>query len=204
MWRQELAGQTGRLNCDYRGREETHVHYTTVTLAFRHFEDSPIFLTFRHVENSPIFLTFRHFENSPIFLTFRHFENSPIFLTFRHFENSPILLACRRDETHVHYTTVTLAFGHFENSPIFLAFRHFENSSIFLRTFQNCFTPTEPSRTLRSSSEKLLKVPRTNVKSAGNRFSHFQAAQIRNSLPTTVHNSPSFSSFKTNLKTHLL
>ena len=49
----------------------------------------------------------------------------------------------------------------------------------------------QPSRTLRSSSEKLLKVPKTSLKSAGKGSFHFQAAKIRNSLPRTVHNSPS-------------
>ena len=49
----------------------------------------------------------------------------------------------------------------------------------------------QPSRTLRSSSEKLLKVPKTNIKSAENRSFHYQAAKIWNSLPKNVRSSPS-------------
>ena len=51
--------------------------------------------------------------------------------------------------------------------------------------------------------KKLFKVPKTNLKSAGNRSFHFQAAKIWNSLPTNVRSSPSLSSFKKKLKTHL-
>ena len=71
-----------------------------------------------------------------------------------------------------------------------------QNLSELLHTYQ-------PSRTLRSSSEKLFKVPQTSLKSAGNRSVHHQAAKIWNSLPTNVRSSPSLSSFKKNLKTHL-
>ena len=82
-----------------------------------------------------------------------------------------------------------------------LALRRFESSlppylSELLYTYQ-------PSRTLRSSSEKLFKIPQTNLKSAGNRSFYFQAAKIWNSLPTNVRSSPSLSSFKTILKTRL-
>ena len=92
-------------------------------------------------------------------------------------------------EARIHYKIATLAFRHFENSlPPYL--------SELLHTYQ-------PSRTLRSSSEKLLKVPKPNLKSAGNRSFHFQAAKVWNSLPTNIRSSPSLSSFKKNLKTHL-
>ena len=92
-------------------------------------------------------------------------------------------------EARIHYKIATLAFRHFENSlPPHL--------SEVLHTYQ-------PSRTLRSSSEKLLKVPKTNLKFAGNRSIHFQAAKIWNSLPTNVRSSPSLSSLKKNLKTHI-
>ena len=50
---------------------------------------------------------------------------------------------------------------------------------------------------------KLLIVPKTNLKVAGNRSFHFQAAKIQNSLPTNVCSSPSFPSFKKSLKTHI-
>ena len=50
--------------------------------------------------------------------------------------------------------------------------------------------------TLRFSSEKLSKVPKTNLKSAGNRSFHFQAAKIWNSRPANIRSSSSLSSFK--------
>ena len=80
-------------------------------------------------------------------------------------------------EARIHYKIATLAFRHFENPlPPYL--------SELLHTYQ-------PSQTLWSSSEKLLKVPQTNLKSAGNRSFHFQAAKIW------------ISSFLKNQKTHL-
>ena len=87
-------------------------------------------------------------------------------------------------DAHIHYKIATLAFRHFENSlPLYL--------SELLHTYQ-------PSWTVRSSNEKLLKVPKT--KSVENRSFHFEAAKIWNSLPITVHISPSVPSFKNNNK----
>ena len=63
-------------------------------------------------------------------------------------------LHCLPVYAHIHYKIATLAFRHFENSlPLYL--------SELLHTYQ-------PSWTLRSSSEKLLKVPKTNLKSVEN------------------------------------
>ena len=89
----------------------------------------------------------------------------------------------------IHYKVATLAFRHFENSLL-------PYLSELLHTYQ-------PSETLQSSREKLLIVPKTNLKFAGNRSFHFQAAKIQNSLPTNVCSSLSFPSFKKSLKTHL-
>ena len=87
----------------------------------------------------------------------------------------------------IYCKTATFTFKHFENPlPLYL--------SEMLCTYQ-------PYQTHRSSIEKLLKVPHTDHKSAGNRSFHFQAAQMWNSLPTTVCNSPYLSSCKKNLKT---
>ena len=82
-----------------------------------------------------------------------------------------------------------------------LAFRHFEGTlpsylSSVLCTYQ-------PSRTLRSSSEKLLKIPRVTLKSAGERSFRFAAPTAWNSLPNSLRNSSSISQFKSQLKTHL-
>ena len=81
-----------------------------------------------------------------------------------------------------------------------LAFRHFENSlpqyiSDFLFTYK-------PSRNLRSSSEKLLCVPRKSLKS-GHRSPSSAIPKAWNSLPLFLRNSPNISIFKSRLKTHL-
>ena len=44
----------------------------------------------------------------------------------------------------------------------------------------------QPQRTLRSSTEKLLKIPKCNLKSAGERSFMFTAPSIWNSLPSTL------------------
>ena len=61
-----------------------------------------------------------------------------------------------------------------------------------------------PSRSLRSSSEKLLKVPRKNLNSYGHRSFSYQAPTVWNSLPSQIRQSSSLTCFKTNLKTHLV
>ena len=80
------------------------------------------------------------------------------------------------------------------------AFRYFDNSlplyiSQSLSTYQS-------SRTLRSSSEKLLNVPRKNLKMGYRSFSS-SLPRIWNSLPSTLRDIPTLSLFKTRLKTHL-
>ena len=81
------------------------------------------------------------------------------------------------------------------------AFRHFEGTlppylSSVLQTYH-------PSRSLRSSSEKLLKIPRVNFKLAGERSFHFAASSVWNSLPNSLRNIQRLSQFKRHLKTHL-
>lgn len=82
-----------------------------------------------------------------------------------------------------------------------LAFQHFEGTlppylSSLLCTYQ-------PSRSLRSSSEKLLKTPRVNLKTAGERSFHFSTSVVWNSLPNSIRNIPTLPVFKRHLKTHL-
>ena len=85
------------------------------------------------------------------------------------------------------YKTATLAYRHFEGSlPPYL--------SSSLCTY-------EPSRSLRSSNEKLLKIPKRNFKSFGQRSFSFMAPSLWNSLPATLRNVPTLSQFKSQLKT---
>ena len=71
-----------------------------------------------------------------------------------------------------------------------LAFRHFEGT---LPTYLSAMLCTyEPARSLRSSTERLLKSPRVNLKSAGERSFHFAAPAVWNSLPNSLPKTHSF------------
>ena len=81
-----------------------------------------------------------------------------------------------------------------------LAFRHFDSS--LPPYLSKSLTINQSSRTLRSSSEKLLKVPKVNLK-AGNRSFSYSAPTVWNSLPLHLRNTNTLSLFKSRLKTHL-
>ena len=82
-----------------------------------------------------------------------------------------------------------------------LAFRHFEGT---LPTYLSAILCTyEPARSLWSSTERLLKSPRVNLKSAGERSFHFAAPAVWYSLPNSLCNIHSLPQFKKQLKTHL-
>ena len=82
-----------------------------------------------------------------------------------------------------------------------LAFRHFEGT---LPSYLSATLCTyKPARSLRSSTERLLKSPRVNLKSAGERSFHFAALAVWNSLPNSLRNIHSLPQFKKQLKTHL-
>ena len=61
----------------------------------------------------------------------------------------------------------------------------------------------QPSRSLRSSNDRLLRVPRWKLKSFGYRSFSYQGPVVWNSLPTDLKLSSSLSSFKSRLKTLL-
>ena len=61
----------------------------------------------------------------------------------------------------------------------------------------------EPTRNLRSSCEKLLKVPKRNTKTFGERSFSFLAPSVWNSLPSGLRNSSTLPLFKSRLKTLL-
>ena len=60
-----------------------------------------------------------------------------------------------------------------------------------------------PSRSLRSSSENLLVVPKVRLKSYGERCFEYAAAKEWNALPYHLRACTNLNSFKTNLKTYL-
>ena len=80
-----------------------------------------------------------------------------------------------------------------------LAYRHFNHSlpTYLLETL----TTYEPSCSLRSSGEKLLKVPKTNMKTYCDRSFSSIAPAVWNALPTGLRNASSLVSFKSKLKT---
>ena len=89
----------------------------------------------------------------------------------------------------IQYKLSVLAFRHFENTlPVYL--------SKTLQTYQ-------PSRTLRSSSEKLLTVPFSKSKFVNDRSFSFSVPRMWNSLPSSLRDTPSLSQFKSQLKTYL-
>ena len=92
-------------------------------------------------------------------------------------------------QTRIDYKLATLAFRHFDGSlPQYLSSR--------LDIYQ-------PSRSLRSSNDRLLRVPRWKLKSFGYRSFSYQGPVVWNSLPIDLKLSSSLSSFKSRLKTHL-
>ena len=88
----------------------------------------------------------------------------------------------------IQYKLATLAFRHFDGTlPSYLS------SSLY--TYK-------PSRSLRSSTERLLKITKTNLKTFGERSFGYIAPTVWNSLPADLRASPSLPAFKVNLRTH--
>uniref|UniRef100_UPI0025D76A15 hypothetical protein n=1 Tax=Thiolapillus sp. TaxID=2017437 RepID=UPI0025D76A15 len=82
-----------------------------------------------------------------------------------------------------------------------LAYRHFDGTLPSYLSASLCTYQT--SRTLRSSNEKLLKIPKRSLKSVGDRSFSFIAPTVWNSLPASLRNLPTLSDFKAQLKTFL-
>ena len=76
-------------------------------------------------------------------------------------------------------------------------------SAHFPLTFQLLSCTYQTSPTHQPSNERLLKIPKRNVKSAGDRSSSFIAPTVWNSLPASLRSLPTLSDFKTQLRTFL-
>ena len=61
----------------------------------------------------------------------------------------------------------------------------------------------KPTRSLRSSSRNLLVIPRSRLKSYGDRGSSVSAPKLWNDIPETIKCSVDLNAFKRNLKTYL-
>ena len=79
-----------------------------------------------------------------------------------------------------------------------LAYRHIDGS--FPANLSNALCTYQTSQTLRSSTQKLLKIPIRNLKTAGNHFFSFVAPSVWNSLPASLQNVSTLSLFKAHLK----
>ena len=60
-----------------------------------------------------------------------------------------------------------------------------------------------PTRQLRSSEHLMLDVPKTRIKSAGDRTFTYQAARLWNALPLNIRSAQTLLTFKNKLKTFL-
>ena len=71
---------------------------------------------------------------------------------------------------------------------------------VFTSYLSSSLCTYEPSRSIPSSNEKLLKIPKRNLKSFGQRSFSFMAPSLWNCLPDTLRNVPTLSQFKSHLK----
>ena len=67
---------------------------------------------------------------------------------------------------------------------------------------RDLLTEYQPSRSLRSSSLKMLLVPRTKLKTFGDRAFSISGPKLWNDLPLDIRTSESIGTFKSRLKTH--
>ena len=80
------------------------------------------------------------------------------------------------------------------------AYRHFDGS--LPQYLSETLSIYQPSRSLRSASERLLKLPKRNMKTVGHRSFSYQAPSIWNSLPVEIRGLPTLPQFKASLKTY--
>ena len=107
-----------------------------------------------------------------------------------------VLQTSKKTTCHTASHTTTLA-----SKLATLAFRHFDGS--LPQYLSSRLEIYQPSRSLRSSNDRLLKVPRWKLKSFGYRSFSYQGPVVWNSLPIDLKLCSSLSSFKSRLKTHL-
>jgi hypothetical protein len=68
---------------------------------------------------------------------------------------------------------------------------------------KDLLVPYNPCRTLRSSNNNLLTVPKYRCKAYGSRMFEVRAPQLWNSLPIELRGMTSLEQFKKSLKTYL-
>ena len=89
----------------------------------------------------------------------------------------------------IHYKIAVITFNElYENGPSYL---------------RDLLIPLNNERSLRSASKNLLAIPKTRLKTAGDRAFVSTAPKIWNDLPINLRNSENISTFKRELKTYL-
>ena len=98
------------------------------------------------------------------------------------------------------FTEDRVALGVVKSEPLLSAV--FFESSLPRYLFQT-LCAYEPTRNLRSSYEKLLRVPKHNTKTYGESSFSFLVPPVWNSLPSDLRNASTLLLFKSRLRTHL-
>ena len=121
-------------------------------------------------------------QNNPAWLILKNSKRDHITLLLKELHWLPV-------KYHIQYKLMMLAFRHFNSTlPPYL--------SSSLSTYQ-------PSHSLCTSTERLLKIPKTNLKTFGKRSFGYSAPTVWNSLPADLRACPSLPTFKADLKTQL-
>ena len=84
---------------------------------------------------------------------------------------------------------------------LFFTFKALNN--LFPGYISDLLETYKPTRSLRSSSRNLLVIPRSKLKSYGDRAFSVSAPKLWNDIPKTIKCSVDLNAFKRNLKTYL-
>ena len=82
-----------------------------------------------------------------------------------------------------------------------LTVSHFDSALLSYLSSSVC--TYQPSHSCLSSTEQLLKIPKTDLKTFGGSFFSYSTPTVWNSLPADLKASPSFQTFKAKINTHL-
>ena len=97
----------------------------------------------------------------------------------------------------LHWLTVKY---HIQYKLATLAFRHFDST---LSPYLSSLCTYQPSCCLHSPTKRLLKIPKTNLKTFSERSFGYITLTVWNLLPADLRASPCLPTFKANLKTYL-
>ena len=115
------------------------------------------------------------------------------------------LILCGRKHDHVTPLLRELHWLPVEQRIIFkiLFFTFKALNNLFPGYISDLLETYKPTRSLRSSSRNLLVIPRSRLKSYGDRGSSVSAPKLWNDIPETIKCSVDLNAFKRNLKTYL-